>query len=345
MSGGSQLIKNGDLIVVAGGAGYLGSVLVPRLLSCGYHVRVLDNLVFGARGLDDVRDAIELVDDDICTVSSDVLRGAKGLINLAAISNDPTADFRPALCRRVNLDGALRLAELCLQENVFRYIFASSCSVYDSRDLHSIPGLHREEDAVHPIGVYSRTKHGAETDLLQMASPSFCPVSLRKGTLYGFSPRMRFDLVVNSFVRDALGCGHITLHGGGTMWRPLLHVADAADAYVSCLTASAEKVSGQVFNIVHRNLRIDDVGRQVCQSLAERGIDTDVRHTPGPVVARSYRADGGKAQGVLGFRAECSVGSAVGAMVREIEDRGYTDFDNPWYSNIQWMEHAKPLPE
>jgi nucleoside-diphosphate-sugar epimerase len=343
VTGESAQIRHGDLVVVAGGAGYLGCVLVPWLLSSGYRVRVLDCLVFGARGLDGVRDAIELVDDDICSVSSDALRGAKALINLAAISNDPTADFRPALCRQVNLEGALRLAELCLRENVSRYIFASSCSVYDSRDPHSTPRLHREEDMAHPIGPYSQTKYQAETDLLKLASPSFCPVSLRKGTLYGFSPRMRFDLVVNTFVRDALERGHITLHGGGTMWRPLLHVVDAAEAYVACLTTGAERISGQAFNVLHRNLRIDDVSRQVCQSLAQRSIHAREVHAPGPAVARSYRADGGKAQRFLGFQAARSIASTVSVMVDEIEERGYTDFDNPWYSNIQWMDRAIPL--
>ncbi|GAG50665.1 unnamed protein product, partial [marine sediment metagenome] len=138
---------------------------------------------------------------------------------------------------------AKRLADLCVAHGVRRYIFASSCSIYDrgvgddSRDV-----LLDEESDVDPRAAYSRSKYDAERLLLDMAGDDFCPVILRKGTIYGFSPRMRYDLVVNTFVKDALSKGCITVHYGGEMWRPLVEVRDVAQAYIVCLRADEEKV-------------------------------------------------------------------------------------------------------
>lgn len=326
------------LVVVAGGAGYLGSVLVPLLLESGYRVRVLDSLIYGIRGLDVVREHVEIIEEDIRTVASTAVRGADALINLAAISNDPTANFRPQLCWDVNMTGAVHLAEMCMAEGVPRYVFASTCSVYDTRDASTTPPLCTEEQAVRPEGPYSSSKLEAERKLLALASSGFCTTSLRKGTLYGFSPRMRFDLVVNTFVRDALRCGSLTLHNGGSAWRPLLDVRDAAAAYKLSLEAPSADVNGKVFNILHRNERVVDIANSLRAVLARYEIAVETQSGPAPGAVRSYCADDARARGVLGFQSTVSVEQSIDDMLPRLKEFGYTDFENPWYSNIQWME-------
>src|SRR5262249_11024402 len=158
----------------------------------------------------------------------------------------------------------LKLAETCLQRGVRRYLFASSCSIYD-RGV-SIDGqdvIQDETFEVDPRAAYSASKHAAEKGLLEMAGDRFCPVILRKGTIFGFSPRMRYDLVVNTFVKDAMKKGHITLHYGGEMWRPLVDVHDVARAYIACLRAEEDKVAGQIFNLAYRNFRISELALRV----------------------------------------------------------------------------------
>lgn len=331
-------MEHRQLVVVAGGAGYVGSVLVPRLLDEGHRVRVIDSLVFGRRGLEPVLDRIELIEEDVRTVSGSVLRDADALINLAALSNDPTADFRPELCWDVNAEGAVRLGELCVEQAVGRYLFASSCSVYDTRDPAQVPEACSEEAPVRPVGPYSSSKHEAELRLRALASDRFAPVVLRKGTLYGFSPRMRFDLVVNTFVRFALDRGGVTLHDGGRMHRPLLGVDDAANAYVRLLDAPASAVSGQIFNLVHRNMSVSDVAEDLQRVCRSRGISVELRSAPSPGPVRNYRATAEKATRLLGIRSTTTVGEAVDDMLTRLPEAGYVDFDNPWYSNIAWME-------
>jgi len=328
------------IVVVAGGAGYVGSVLVPRLLESGYRVRVLDSLVFGLRGLEPVLDRIEVVEEDIRSVPGSVLRGADALVNLAALSNDPTANFRPQLCWDVNAEGALRLAKLCIDEGISRYVYASSSSIYDTRDPSTAPEACREEDPIRPIGPYSSSKYEAETRILPLASERFAPVALRKGTLYGFSPRMRFDLVVNTFVRGAMRDGTISLHNGGGMWRPLLSVEDAAAAYIRCLEAPAEAIRGEAFNVVHCNESIANVAAELRAACEALGRALCVESTPSPSPVRNYCASERKAQRVLGLESAITIRESVDKMLHVLPEAGFTDFDNPWYSNIAWMERT-----
>ncbi|HXH07153.1 MAG TPA: NAD(P)-dependent oxidoreductase [Vicinamibacterales bacterium] len=325
-------------VLVVGGAGYVGSVLCQELLERGYAVRVVDRLYYGDGGLRPIRDRVELVADDIRTVDSSVLDDVAAVINLGGLSNDPTAEYNPKANYEMNTQATRSLAELCLSRGVRRYLFGSTCSIYDTgvgaeeRDV-----LLDEATAVQPRAAYASSKFEAERALLELAGDNFCPVVLRKGTIYGFSPRMRYDLVVNTFVKDALDKGTITVHYGGEMWRPLVDIRDAARAYIACLEADESRVRGQIFNLAHRNVRISELALRVREALKEVGILAEIRTEYTYRGVRSYRVRSDKIEKALGFRALVPIEESVKDMVARIREYGYTDFDNPRYYNIRWM--------
>jgi nucleoside-diphosphate-sugar epimerase len=212
-------------VLVTGGAGYIGSVLVRKLLSQGFAVRVLDRLYWGRKPLQEVIDRIELIHGDIRQLRDEWLQGVDGVVHLAGLSNDPTAEYDPQANWEMNALGTERLAVACKRLGVPRLTFGSSCSIYDGLP----PGIeYREDQEVQPRGAYAEAKYYAENRLLELADEDFCPVILRQATVFGFSSRMRYDLVVNTFVKDALQAGRLNLHGGGWMWRPLVDVEDTS---------------------------------------------------------------------------------------------------------------------
>jgi nucleoside-diphosphate-sugar epimerase len=326
-------------VLVVGGAGYVGSVLCEELLRHDYRVRVLDRLYFGAEGLRAIRDRVELVVADMREVGIEVLDGVDAVVNVGGLSNDPTAEYAPRANHEMNTVAALALARACKAAGVRRYVLASSCSVYDRGTLDDHADVVLDEEApVAPRAPYARSKHEAERGLLPLADARFCPVVLRKGTIYGFSPRMRYDLVVNTFVKDALARGALTLHLGGEMWRPLVEVGDVARAYVALLEAEEPLVRGQVFNLAGRNMRISEVALRVREALRPLGLAIDLRPGYSPAPVRSYRVSSEKARRVLGIEPKVTVEEAAADMVARIRGAGYTNFEHPRYFNIRWLQ-------
>ncbi|MBI3780963.1 MAG: SDR family oxidoreductase, partial [candidate division NC10 bacterium] len=216
-----------------------------------------------------------------------------------------------------------------------RFVFASTCSIYD-KGLYSDDFLLDETSEVAPRAAYAVSNYEAERILLAMADETFCPVILRKGTLYGFSPRMRYDLVVNTFVKDALVHGALKVFCGGEMWRPLVDVTDAAKAYICCVEAPEHKVRGQIFNLVYKNYRILELAhwvREAFKPVKTLEIEVDYSHYR----TRSYRVSGQKIETVLGFKPTVPVKESVERMVQTIQRSGHMDFLNPKYYNIQWL--------
>ncbi len=326
-------------VLLVGGAGYVGSVLAYELLQRGYAVKILDRLYFGDDGLRDIRDRVELVVGDMRVMDAAVLKDVDGVVNVGGLSNDPTAEYNPQANHEMNTLASKKLAELCLANGIRRYVFASSCSIYDRGvGNESADVLLDETSEVNPRAAYSSSKREAEKLLLGMVGDNFCPVILRKGTVYGFSPRMRYDLVVNTFVKSALATGKITLHYGGEMWRPLVDVRDVARAYIACLEAPEEKVKGQIFNVSFHNIRISELGLRVRAALRQVGYDAEIVPDYGYQGVRSYRVSAAKIQRVLDFQPKVSIEESVKDLVKQIQAHGYTDFDNPKYYNIRWMK-------
>jgi nucleoside-diphosphate-sugar epimerase len=330
----------GQTILVAGGAGYIGSVLVPRLLARGYRVRVLDRLYFGDAPLAGVRDRIELVVADVRDIPATALDGVDGVMNLSGLSNDPTAEFDPEANWQMNALATETLGRMCVERGIERFVFASSCSLYDGLP----PGMHDETAPIEPRAAYATSKRYGEERLLELVGEGLCPVLLRNGTVYGYSPRMRFDLVVNTFAKDALLEGRLLLHGGGWMWRPLVDVRDVADALTAGYEAPAEKVRGEIFNVLHSNYQIRELAMLVAGSVqVQTGRRVDLVEVPAPPLARNYECSNAKLSTTLGFIPRHSVVDAVSDLLGRIGEWDRTRLTDPRGYNIRWLELLSEL--
>jgi len=323
------------MILVTGGAGYIGCVLVPELLAKGEAVRVYDKLYFGEEGLSEFRDKIDLVQGDIRHLDPDVLEGIDSVIHLAGLSNDPTAEFNPKANHEMNAVATGILAKACKEKGIKRFTFASTCSIYD-RGLFAEDVLYDEDSEVAPRAAYAVSNYEAEKILLELADDNFCPVILRQGTVYGFSPRMRYDLVVNTFLKCALTDCMLTVFCGGEMWRPLIDVSDVAKAHICCVEAPEEKVHGQIFNLSFKNYRILELAHWVREALKD-DMKLDIEVDYSDIKTRSYRVSAQKIESTLGFKPAMPVKESVEYMAEKIFEYGCTDFLNPRYYNIQWM--------
>jgi nucleoside-diphosphate-sugar epimerase len=322
-------------ILVAGGAGYVGCVLVPRLLDRGYRVRVLDRLYFGEEPLAGFRDRIELVVADVRDVPPAVLDGVDGVINLSGLSNDPTAEFDPQANWEMNAIATETLGRSCLERGIERFVFASSCSLYDGLP----PGMHDELAPIVPRAAYATSKRYGEERLLELAGDGLCPVILRNGTVYGYSPRMRFDLVVNTFVKDALLAGRLLLHGGGWMWRPLVDVRDVSDAMICALEAPTAKVRGEIFNVLHANYQIRELAMLVAGSVQlVTGRVIALEEVSAPALTRDYECANAKLSTTLGFIPRHSVLDAVSDLLGRVADWDGARLADPRTCNIRWLE-------
>jgi nucleoside-diphosphate-sugar epimerase len=321
-------------ILVAGGTGYIGCVLVPRLLERGYRVRVLDRFYFGEEAIESFRDRIEVVVADVREVPDAALEGVDGVINLSGLSNDPTAEFNPDANWEMNAVATETLGRACIARGIERYVFASSCSLYDGLP----PGMHAEDAPIEPRAAYATSKRYGEEKLLEMVDDGLCPVMLRNGTVYGWSPRMRFDLVVNTFVKDALLSGALKLHGGGWMWRPLVDVQDCADAMIAAYEAPAEKVRGEIFNVVHSNYQIRELAMIVAGSVQLTGRTVTLEEAPAPKLSRDYECSNAKLSTTLGINPSRSVLESVTDLLQRIEGYEPAQLTDPRCYNIRWLE-------
>jgi nucleoside-diphosphate-sugar epimerase len=329
-------------ILVVGGAGYIGSVLTEELVQRGYAVRVLDRLYFGDGGLRAVRDRIELVAADMRTVSPQALDDVDTVVNVGGLSNDPTAEYNPRANREINTGATVSLARLCKAHGVRRYVLASSCSVYDYGILDERADVLQDETSpVAPRAPYSHSKYDAEQAILPLADSRFCPVILRKGTVFGYSPRMRYDLVVNTFVRDAVTRGQLRLFHGGEMWRPLVDIRDAVQAYLLLAEADDSVVRGQIFNLCYQNLRISELALRVREALRGLGITVDLRPDYQHGGVRNYRVSGEKIARLLNYRPKISIEESVADLVQRVRASGRTDFEDPRYYNILWLQRLE----
>jgi nucleoside-diphosphate-sugar epimerase len=335
-----QAPRPGQTILVAGGAGYIGSVLVPRLLVRGYRVRLLDRLYFGDRSLADFRERIELVVADVRDIPPEALDGVDGVINLSGLSNDPTAEFDPEANWQMNAVATETLGRMCVERGIERYVFASSCSLYDGMP----PGMHDERADIHPRAAYATSKRYGEERLAEMAGDGLCPVLLRNGTVYGYSPRMRFDLVVNTFTKDALLNGRLLLHGGGWMWRPLVDVRDVSDAMIAAFEAPADKVRGEIFNVLHSNYQIRELAMLVAGSVqVMTGRRIELEEVPAPALTRDYECSNAKLSTTLGFIPRHSVLEAVSDILARVGHWDRTRLTDPRCYNIRWLELLSEL--
>jgi nucleoside-diphosphate-sugar epimerase len=320
-------------VLVTGGGGYIGAVLCRRFLDGGHAVRVLDRLYWGEAPLAGDKRPIELVRADVRSFDPKVLDGIEAVVHLAGLSNDPTAEYNPKANWEMNATATASLAAACKAHGIRRFTFGSSASVYDGLG----DGIFDETTALSPRGAYSESKYAAERSLLEAADATFEPVILRQGTVYGYSPRMRLDLVVNTFIKDALLSGKLYLHGGGWMWRPLVDVGDVAEAHLRCLEAPAGSLGGEIFNIVHENFQIRQLAMLVAGSLSLRGRTVALEDAPLPAINRNYRCTNRKLQDRIGFTPRVTVLESIEGILRHLPVDAPAELAHPRFYNIAWM--------
>src|SRR5271165_3529721 len=244
-------------VLVAGDRGYIGSVLVPLLRGAGHDVDGLDLGLYDGCDLGPALDAGAGAQCDIRDVAAGQLTGYDAVLCLAALSNDPLGDLKPAATYSVNLDGTLRLAQAAKEAGVPRFLFSSSCSLYGAAGSAAVA----EDGDMFPVTPYGESKVAAERELSLLADDNFSPTYLRNATAYGASPRLRLDIVVNNLTAVAMTTGEVRLESDGTPWRPLVHIEDISRAFLAMLEAPRELVHDQAFNVGRQqdNVQIRDV--------------------------------------------------------------------------------------
>jgi nucleoside-diphosphate-sugar epimerase len=265
-----------------------------------------------------------------------VLDGVDAVDHLAGFSNDPTAEYSPDANWQMNAVATETIAELCHRAGVRRFVFGSSCSLYDGAE--DAATLLDEDAALAPRGAYATSKRYSEEALLARQDTQFEPVVLRQATVYGLSPRMRFDLVVNAFVKDALIRQRLTLHGGGLMWRPLIAVQDLAEAHIACLEAPPELVAGETFNAVGENHQVRELAEVVAAELVKLGKPVALETGPLPNLVRDYRCSGKKLRERLSLKFATTPAVAVEELVAAFGQTPVEQLGHPKYYNIAWME-------
>jgi nucleoside-diphosphate-sugar epimerase len=319
-------------ILIAGGAGYVGNVLIPRLLDRGYKVDVVDLFWFG----NNLPPQVGILRKDIFHLSVEDLESYDQVIFLAGLSNDPMAEFSPSKNFIFNAAAPAYLAYTAKKAKIKRYIYASSCSVYGYTEDELFDET-RPVSSNYPYGI---SKLQGEQAAMQLADESFSVIALRKGTISGYSPRMRFDLIINTMFKNAVREHSITVNNP-SIWRPILAIEDAATAYTRAIEANY-KLSG-IFNVASGNYTVGEVADLVRSAVEERlaiKVNLNIKHIQD---FRNYKVSTAKASNVLSFHATGDVRSIVGSLVDNMDK--FKDWDNPLYSNIQSLKKLEAAIE
>lgn len=324
---------NRNMVLLIGGAGYIGSGLLPKLLNGGYQVRLLDAFLYGREpiapwashpNLDIVKGDFRRVD-----VVVRAMRSVNTVIHLGAIVGDPACALDEELTIETNLLATRMIAEVTKGQGIERFIFASTCSVYGASDQYL-----DERSSLNPVSLYARSKIACENMLLTMKSDSFCPVILRFGTIYGLSGRTRFDLVVNLLSAKAVVDGVITVYGG-SQWRPFLHVNDAALAVYLACGAPRQALQETIFNVGsdEQNCTLGDLGRQIWKMVPA----AELQFFEENVDRRNYRVNFNRIRKSLGFRPEWTLTMGVQQVLDAISQGQVVDYKDPRYSNVRFL--------
>jgi len=322
-------------VLVTGGAGYVGSRLVPCLLETGYNVTVVDLFWYGREVFGEWarHPGLRLLELDIRDAKSlaEAIKGKDAVIHLACISNDPSFDLDPGLGKSINYDAFEGLLRGAIEGGVRRLVYASSSSVYGVKEEENVT----EETTPEPLTDYSRFKWACERDLQEAETGDMEWIILRPATVCGYAPRLRLDLVVNLLTAHALVNRKIKVFGGEQL-RPNIHIEDMVRAYLVCLETDSEKVDGQTFNVGYENLSVMNIARLVGETLGGENIELEV--VPSDDI-RSYHIDSDKIRRILGFKPQHTVKDAIRDLAQAYgEGRMPNALSDRIYSNIQTMK-------
>ena len=324
-------------VLVTGGAGYVGSVLVPKLLDAGYEVKVLDLYIYGRHVLEAVRDNPKLTE-----VKGDIrdrgllereIPGSDAIIHLACISNDPSYELDPDLGKSINYDAFVHLVDIACKNRVKRFIYASSSSVYGVKAEANVT----EDLALEPLTDYSKYKALCEEVLIKKAGESFVPVVIRPATVCGYSPRQRLDLTVNILTNHAVNNKKITVFGGDQK-RPNIHIQDMTDLYLLLLYLPDESIKCKIFNAGYQNQAVKEIAEIVRGVVGE---DIEITTTPTDDI-RSYHISSEKIKREIGFEPRYAIEDAVRDLIDAFKDGRIPDpMHSSRYYNIKTMQSLK----
>jgi len=336
---GTEQVSEEAPILVVGGAGYIGSVLCRKLLASGNRVRVLDSLIYGDSAIRDLyaNPRFELMTGDCRHIQSVVaaLKGVRSVIHLAAIVGDPACEQNRQSALEINYAATRMLLEVARGNRVERFVFASSCSVYGATDH-----IMDERSKVQPISLYAETKVDSEAALLAARSDTFHPTVLRFATVFGHSPRPRFDLVVNLLTAKAHKEGVITIFNG-EQWRPFIHVSDVAEGIIAALRADIALVSGEIFNVGDSRLNhtLSDIAIKIQQAFPSTRVE-NVENTD----RRNYRVSFEKIRTRLGFECTTTVEAGIAEMKSAFQNNHVVDHTDVHYHNQRFLgQNGSPV--
>lgn len=320
-------------VLVTGGAGYIGSVMIPLLLEGGYRVECLDRFFFGKETLEDVISDpnLEIVKDDIRWFDPRILKDVDVVFDLASMSNDPSGELNPSKTYDINYLGRLRVAKLSKEYGVKRYVLASSCSVYGFRENIILD----EDSPLNPLTTYAKCNVSAEKDVLTLANENFTVTVLRQATVYGLSSRMRFDLAINGMVLGIFKNGKIPVMRDGTQWRPFVHVRDTSRAFITILESPKEKVNGQIFNVGsnEQNIQILPLAKMIDEAL-QVPFKIELYGSPDK---RSYRVSFDKIKNIVEFKPKYTPKDGAKEVYGALKNGKVKDSIKT--STVEWYKH------
>jgi nucleoside-diphosphate-sugar epimerase len=326
-------------ILVTGHRGYIGSVLVPVFRQAGYDVTGLDTDYFGECTLVPDQEEVPALRKDLRDLEPEDVAGFHAVVHLGALSNDPIGNLNPSWTDEINYRASVRLATLARDAGVARFLFSSSCIMYGMSEAQEVT----EESPLDPQTDYARSKVKSEQAISTLATDRFSPTFLRNGTVYGLSPRMRFDTVLNDLVGRAITTGRVVVHSDGTPWRPVVHVQDVARLFLAVLEAPRSRVHNQAINAGAAELNRQILELAELVAAAVPGCSVDLVPQPG-ADQRTYRANFDKLGRLLpDFRFRYAPAEGARELVAAFRAVGLTHehFTDQRFIRLRWLRHLR----